>query len=277
MRLRRFREALCVLGVGALLAGCAPTYRPDQLLTAIEGICEREHHFHVKAKQIGRTIAIQFNHPDILKRDGEQFTLSDSANEILGNLIEAIHRVCLSSSASVDFYVVLVSDPAAPGIYLTVIRCMEDVRRANANMLPPTEFFLRTILDLKYVGVPSMNFDQVILNDIKLEQFLSWQLAKRIQTRIAEGLQRKGITTAEVGPCAGEFHNGEFAFTLNVTSKPNAKADQALVQGIFQEATDVVAQVLSGYQFQNFQAVRLIHPETGRSLLLPKTRLELFR
>lgn len=148
---------------------------------------------------------------------------------------------------------------------------------ANANMIPPTEFFSRTLLDLKFVGLPTMTLDQIVLNDIQLEQFLSWQLAKRIQSRIAESLQAHGMTNAEVGSFGGEFHNGEFAFTLNVTPKPGAQFDDQLLQQIFEEATGLVAQVLSQYHFQNFQAVRLIHPSTGRSLILPKTRLEIFR
>ena len=269
---------LVLLLGGLLLPGCAPTYRPDQLLQAIQTICANEHRFQVTARQAGHTIAIHLSHEGVLTQEGGQITLDPSANEVLGDLIEAIHRVILSSNAKIDFYLVLVSDPKVPGAYLTMVRYVEDVRRANANMLPPTEFFLRTIFELKYVGVPVTTIDQLILSDIKLGQFLSWQLAKRIQARLADALRQRGMLSVDVGPCAGEFHNGEFTFTLNV-APPNAETQltDAQVQEIFSDASSVIAQVLSGYDFKDFDHVRLVHPPTGRSILLPKARLQLLR
>lgn len=272
---RSFVLASCAVALAALNA-CSPSYREDQLISEIERICAAEYRYEVSARKIGQTIAVHLHHPGILHQEENQIGLAPDANEILGNIIEVIHRVTLSSDATVNFYLLLVSDPAVPGAYLTVVRYVDDVRRAHANMIPPTELFSRTILDLKFMGVPSIQLDQITLNDIRLEQFLSWQLSKRIQARLSDTLQRRGMPLAEVGPCAGEFRNGEFVFTLNVTPRGVPFKDEQ-VQQIFQDATSVIAQVLSGYRFNDFTTVRLIHPPTGRNLLLPKTRLELFR
>ena len=127
------------------------------------------------------------------------------------------------------------------------------------------------------MNLPGLTLDQLAIQDIQLEQFLSWQLAKRIQARLAEQLQSRGMSTAEVGQCVGEYKSGEFAFTLNVTQQPDLHADDALISQIFQDAAGVVAQVLSDYRFETFEAIRLIHPATGRNVFLPKTRLEIFR
>lgn len=267
-----WRVGLCV-GLGA----CSPTYRQEHLIEAIQQICENEYHFNVSTRQVGQTIAVHLHHDGILNQVGTQIGLSPSATEVLGNLIEAIHRVILSTDASISFYLVLVSDPTVPGVSLTLVRYLEDVRRANANMIPPTEFFSRTIFELKYLGTHTISLEQLILNDIQLEQFLSWQLGKRIQTRLTERLRLQGTSTAQVGECVGEFRNGEFAFTLNVTTTPGLEFDDRLIQQIFEDATTEIAQVLSGYRFEGFEAIRLIHPPTGKSLLLPKTRLSLFR
>ena len=275
---RRNGLVACVcVSISVVLLGCSPTYRRDQLVQVIQQICATDYHLTVSARETGQTIAVHLHHEGILEQHGNQIGLSPSANEVLGNLIEGIHRVILSTDAPINFYIVLVSDATVPGAYLTLIRYVEDVRRANANMLPPTEFFSRTIFDLKFVGGPSIGLDQLALNDIQFEQFLSWQLAKRIQAHLTEQLQRHGIPLAEVGPCVGEFRDGEFAFTLSVTPRPGLPVDDVLIQQVFQDATSVIAQVVSGYRFNNFEAIRLIHLPTGRSLLLPKTRLELFR
>jgi hypothetical protein len=275
-----------LLGAGlAVLApvGCSPSYRQDQVISTLQSICADEYKLHVTAKQVGQTLAVHLHHDGILQQQGNQVGLTDNAQEILGNLIEAIHRVVLSSDARINFYLVLVSDSTIPGAYLTILRYMEDVRRANANMLPPTEFFHRTIFDLKFVGGGTVGLDQFDVNDITLEEFLSWQLARRIHTHLTEELAKHGVN-AEVGQCSGEFQNREFAFTVTVAPPaigaqvPTEQSiDESLIQQVFQDTTSVIAQVLTDYQFNRFDSVRIVHMPTGRSLNLPRARLELFR
>lgn len=282
MRIPGRRVWLCVAAAAAVAGGCSPSYRQDQVLTSLQTICAHDYKLKVTAKQVGQTLAVHLHHDGILQQTGNQVGLTDTAQEILGNLIEAIHRVVLSSDAPIRFYLVLVSDSTIPGVYLTILRYMEDVRRANANMLPPTEFFHRTIFDLKFVGGAALGLEQFNVSDITLEEFLSWQLARRIHTHLTEQLAQHGMA-AEVGQCSGEFQNGEFAFTVTVApplaaAQPSQEPliDESLIQQVFQDTTGVIAQVLSDYQFNRFDAVRIVHMPTGRSLHLPKTRLEVF-
>jgi hypothetical protein len=268
---------VCVLALSLSLGGCGPTYRQDQLIQAIQQICATEYHLTVSARQAGQTLAVYLHHSGVLQQVGNQVAFAPSANEVLGNLFEVVHRVILSSDSSIRFYVVLISDPAVSGVYLTFVRYLEDVRRVNANLLTPTEFFNRTVFDMKYANVPVLNLDELILNDIQLEQFLSWQIAKRIQISLTDKLQEDVTPAVEVGPCAGEFRDGEFAFTLNIAPKAGLTVSDEELQQFFEDATTVIAQVLSGYRFEDFEAIRLIHPSTGKNLILPKTRLEVFR
>ena len=261
-----------------LISGCAPSYRREDVARSVQELCQTEHHLDVSARQVGDTVAVHLRYEGILERQGNQIGLASNANEVLGNVLEVLHRVLLSSQPMMRFYLLLVSDPKVPGAYLTVVRYMEDVRRANANMIPPTELFARTILDLKYdANLPAINFDQVVLNDIQLQQFLSWQLAKRIQGHLTTALQQQGLSVADVGPCQGDFRNGEFVFTLNVNVPADSAKQPDVTQRIFQEATGVISKVLAGYRFDAFNAIRLLHPSTGRSLLLPRSSLDLFR
>ncbi len=261
------------LGLGA----CSPTYRQDQLIESIQGISAKEYRFKVSARRVGQTLAVHLDHQGILQQVGSQVGVAPSANEIIGNLIEVIHRVVLSSDSEIRFYVALISDPNVPGVFLTVIRDLDDVRRVNTSMIPPTEFLSRTVFDLRYAETASQSLEQLIPTDIRLEQFLAWQLTKRIQARLTNRFQLEGLGGADVGQCAGEFRNGEFVFTLNIAPKLGRQFTDDRIHQIFEEATGEIAQVLSGYHFKDFEAIRLIHPLTGRIVLLPKTRLDLFR
>ncbi len=273
------RALCCLLGVAWLSSGCAPSYRKEQLTQAIEQICKTEYHYSVSARVDGQTLAVLLQHDGILEQVGGQVSLSEGANEILGNMIEVLHRVLLSTEAPIQFYVLLVYDRSVPGVYLNLVRYIDDVRRANAQMLAPTEFFSRTLLDLKMVPGPSIDLSKLPLRDIRLEEFLSLQLAKRIQSRLVERQQHAGAASVDVGQCEGKFQDGEFTFALNVTPHPGVSAplDETRLQALFQDATAVIAEVLASYQFDRFTSVRLIHPPTGRTLLLPKTRLDIFR
>ena len=138
---------LCGLAVlTGLASGCSPTYRTGQLAQAIEQICATEHQLTISVRQIGRTVAVQLHRPGILQQEGTSVGLSESATEVLGNVLEAVHRVIFSSEDPVQFYFLLVSDPTVPGVYLTLIRHVEDVRRANANVIPPTELLLPMLM-----------------------------------------------------------------------------------------------------------------------------------
>ena len=272
------RTLACLLLASLWLGACAPSYRKDEVVQAIQQICQDEYHLDVTARLVGEPLAIQLNYDGILVASGNHVELAPTANEVLGNVIETVHRVLLSTDGNVHFYLVLASDPKVPGIAFTLVRYLDDVRRANANMLTPTEFYSRTIFDLHYVGSPTMSLDQLVPSGIQMEQFLSWQLAKRIQTRLSETLQKRGVPMDDAVRCAGEFQNGEFVFTLSLEPKADQQQiDPELLQQIFQDAAAVIAQVLSGYRFEKFDTIRLTHPPTGRSLLLPKTRLELLK
>ncbi len=264
--------------VGSLVTGCsAPSYRTEQVPQAIQQICTKDYKLQVSAKRVGETVAVHLQHAGILEQQDGQIRLAASANEVLGNAIEVIHRVLLSSDNPHGFYLFLVSDPSIPGVYLMMVRYLDDVKRVHANSITPTEFFSRTILQLQPANPPLTNLSQVALHDITLEQFLSWQLAKRIQDRLTEHTQQQGLSHVSVGPCVGEFKNGEFAFTLNVIPETGGTLSPEMVDQVFQEATTLIAKVLSAYHFDRFQAIRLIHPSTGRNLQLPKNQLDIFR
>jgi hypothetical protein len=258
---------------GVLTSGCGPTYRREQIVSAIQDICAREYRFDLTARVTGDTLAVHIHHPDLLESVDGHVELQEEANKVLGDVIEAIHRVVLSSDAPYRFYMIVASDPQVPNVALTLVRYFDDVKRANANMLTPTEFYHRTILDLHFVATPTLTLEQVAATDIRLEQFLSWQLSKRIQTKLIESMSRRGeLPAPESIRCTGDYQNGEFIFALSLEQK-----DGTGIQELLQDAASVVAQVLTDYRFDRYDTIRLTHPPSGQSLMLPKTRLQLLK
>ena len=264
--------------VGLLLAvatGCSgrPTYPKAQVAPSLQELLAADG-LTSSVRFIDHTVAVQLAHAGVLAQAGDRIEIGPGFDEVARKLLTQLHRVLLSTDAEVRFYVVLLSDPQAPGAYLTMVRYLDDVRRANANMLDTPEMFARTIFELNLAGPEPLTIDQYVPRDIRLEEFLSWQLARRIHHALAEELQPSG---ASVGRCGGEFENGEFSFTLDVAPAAGGALDDATMQQVFRTSTGVIAKVLSSYRFDDFSAVRLTHPSTGRNLVLPKTSLHVFR
>jgi hypothetical protein len=274
------RSLLLVPLAGALAlwaAGCysGPSYPKAQLKESLQQVME-EDGLQPTVRYIDRTIAVHVPYVGALTQASNQIGLGPNFDEASRKILTALHRVLLSTDAPIDFYVVLLSDPEIPGAYLTMVRYIDDIKRANANMLDVPEMFARTIFELNYVGndLP-VSIEQYVPRDIRLEEFLSWQLARRIQAALSEDLRTTGM--AAVGRCGGRFQDGEFAFTLDVVPTSGAALDDAMLEQVFNVSTNVVAKVLESYEFESFDQVRLIHPLTGRNVVLPKTRLDVFR
>ncbi len=269
---------LAMSRAGALalvVAGCGmePTYRREQVAGAIQQELAGEA-FRTSVHVLDHTLAIHVIADDTMDQSGQELGVGPQFDAVAHALLSAVHRVLLSSDEQIRFYVVLIADPEFPDAAWTIVRYLDDIKRANVNMISTPEMFSRTIFDLNLVGPGPLDLAEYIPRDIELEDFLSWQLARRIQARLAQELQ--DTAAAEVGRCSGEFLDSEFAFQLNVSSGRTA-FDAALVDRLFETAAEVVAQVLSEYGFDRFRGVRLTHPATGRHLVLPKANLELFR
>jgi len=259
----------------SLLSGCdAPSYPKERLVESLQTLFQ-EDHLQASVRFVEHTLAVQLEYPAALAQVGPQIGLGPAFEDATRKALTILHRVLLSTDADVRFYVILLSDSQVPGGYLTIVRYLDDVRRVNANMLDTPEMFARTIFEVNFVGPNKLSIDQYVPRDIRLEEFLSWQIARRIQHKLAETFQDSGA--AEVGRCVGEFQNGEFAFTLNVVPSAEGSLDDDAMREVFKISTNEIAQVLSSYKFDAFNAVRLVHPSTGRNLILPKTRLDVFR
>jgi hypothetical protein len=266
----------CVAVVSVTLLGCSsrPTYPKERLAESLQGLLT-EGHLNASVRYLHHTVAVQVDHPDALTQDDGQLTIGPAFDEVARKVLSSLHRVLLSTDAEVLFYVLLVSDPKIPGAYLTMVRYMDDLRRANANMLDTPEMFARTIFELNLFGPKPLTIEQFVPRDIHLEEFLSWQLARRIQHKLTDELQAAGL--ADVGRCGGEFRDGEFVFTLNVAPTKGDALDEGTIRKVFEESTGVIAHVLQSYRFDAFDGIRLIHLPTGRNFVLPKTRLSVLR
>lgn len=271
---------LCSISCAALLtiSSCsvAPTYRKERVIESIQEVLGHEQ-IDATVRLIDQTLAVQFEYPEALARvgDGTQVGLGPGFDKGARLVITAIHRVLLSSDADIQFYLLLVSDPEIPGAYLTLVRYLDDIRKAYVSIIGSTELMSRTIYELKVVGTESLTLDKHLQAEIQLPDFLTWQLKRRLQQTLTDALQPLGV--ASVGQCQGLFRDGEFAFALNVVPTSGEPLKEETIRLIFETATKLIADVLSDYEFESFDSIHLIHSATGRHFVTPRAGLKFFR
>lgn len=265
-----------IAAIVLVIGGCSadPTYRKEHVSTSLQQILASEG-VTASVRFIDHTLAVGVERAGALTQTNGQIGIGPAFEELSRKTTQSLHRVLLSSDAPVWFYVILLSDPGIKGAYLTIVRYIDDIKRANANMLDTPEMLARTVFDLNLVEAATLTLEQYVPRDIRMEEFLSWQLARRIQQTLMEELQQQG--TAEVGRCGGEFNNGEFAFTLNLAPAGEEALPEETMRQAFQASTKVIAKVLSSYDFKAFESIRLILPTAGRNVVVPKTSLDIFR
>jgi len=270
----RVLACLCLAG---LLASCSPSYTRERLATDLQSLCATEYQLPVRVQLVGHDVTVICAIEGLLKSSGGQveFSPTTKANEQLGNVVEAIHRVTLSVDWPIEFYAIIATDPTVPGAWLMLVRCLEDVRRVYASAIPTMEFFQRTVLNLQYDPAQPLDADRVALRDMTLEQFLTLQMSKRLQNLFRADPHFQ--SAYDVGACVGQFKQGTFQFVVDLAPRRGGPAlTEENTSAIFEEALGVIASVLHDYHFDAFTDVQLLHFPSGKTMGVPKTRLWTF-
>ena len=223
---------------------------------------------------VGGLGAVALRGPGVLEQIGDSLRIGPGFNEAAYKALSAVHQVLLSTDADVHFYLLLVSDPEIPHAYLTLVRYFEDIRKLDVKIIGVSEMMSRTVVELNVVGAEPLTLDTYPPRGIQLSEFLTWQLTRRIQQELMTALEGTGVA---VGRGQGQFQEGEFLFALNIVPMSHGPIDEETMQRAFETTTQLIAEVLSGYEFESFKTIHLVHPLTGRHLIIPRPKLEFFR
>lgn len=262
--------ALLLCAAGLFLSGCSPSYRADTIPQSIKDICKKEYSLDADVKIVDKTLGLEATLDNLIESTGGKAGISKKANEQLGNLITAIHRVILSADKRLDFYVVIAHDRDIPGATFTLVRNTEDVLRANSYDISTTEFFKRTLMDLSLKSDETAQQEDgidFIQHPISLPKFLALQMTNRIQDLFAKsGAATKDKKDMDV---SGRFLQEHFVFLIDTD------LDEDSNFSIFSKAIEEILAVLKGYKFKDYQTIKIIHLPTKKSIELSKEETQL--
>ena len=124
-------------------SGCEkPSFPKAKVVSSVKKICADEYNLDVDVKVAGRTIGVCFEVENLINT---KTGFDEKAVEYLGNILLSVSRVCLSTDADFEFYVVVAKDTSMPGIECLFIRHVYDVKRVPAWERIPQRFFQQAV------------------------------------------------------------------------------------------------------------------------------------
>ncbi|MBI3252567.1 MAG: hypothetical protein HYZ52_04555 [Candidatus Omnitrophica bacterium] len=248
------------------VSGCGPdyTYPANTVPQSIQDICLKENNLAVKARVAGKTVGALLSINDLLDAKGQ---IPRAVHEKMGQVMQAVTRVALSTDLAIDFCEVIVRDRKYLN-ELVILRSLDDTKRANADAIGIEESINRTVFRQgKYrpVGRGNGNF---ILKEVKLEDFLAEQIAQRVRLGFArESREDAEETSSRFVLIEGSFDasHGERVFRFSTLSLQEENPHKTMLD-IFHTASGV----LKDYGFTDYGAIEIQDYLNRQKLTLDK-------
>lgn len=224
-----------------LFSACTSTYPKEKIIPSIVKMCQEEYGLKVIAKMAENTVGVYIALDNLLDQN---LSVSQEAIEKIGNAMLVVQRVVLSTNYNIEFYSLTVVDKKLPSIEFNLSGYIKDIKRAYTLDISRGEYHQRIARDLKLNLSSLVTADNFSVKPIKLADFLAEQIVGRLKANFEED------KTLKVNKIYGEFKEGEFLFSLDISPKEKNKE-------ILKESLTLIDFVLRRYDFQDFKKVEL--------------------
>ncbi|MBI2095145.1 MAG: hypothetical protein HYT89_03150 [Candidatus Omnitrophica bacterium] len=259
----------------SFLSGCGPryTYPAGKVPESIEKICRKEYKIDAQARVAGKTVGALLLADFRPDSNGQ---IPKEIHEKMGQVLQAVTRVALSTDLPLDFCTVVVRDKSQ-GHELVITRSLDDTKRANAEALGMEESMNRTVFGQ---GKAAPGTESFALKDITLADFLTEQIVQRIRFNFAKEAQgpeeampeEAAIQSAVLAD--GSFHGtgGLRTFRFSILSLKSADPKATLLE-VFKTANAV----LEGYRYRDFDGLEIQDYLNRQKLVIDKETLEAYQ
>jgi len=232
------------------LAGCGSkfTYPANGVPKSIEKICRDEFQIDATARIVGKTVGALLYVRSIVDPKGQ---IASEVHDKMGKVMQTVTRVALSTDLQVDYCVVVIRD-TSQGNELTIVRALEDTKRANADAIGIEESINRTLFQQGRTQPNLSNGKNFVLKEIKTENFIAEQIAQRIRFGFAK--DPKDSANKPLNLVDGAFHeeHGKRIFRFSLIALKLDRSHQNILN-VFRTVNEVFA----GYQFASFDELEV--------------------
>ena len=255
-----------------LVMGCGPkyTFPGDTVTKSIEDITRKENKMEVIARVEGRTLGALYYVDDIVDEKGQ---VPKEVHEKMGQIMQAVSRVALSTDRPIDFCVVVIRDRAHLN-ELVVTRSLDDTRRANSEALGVEESINRTLFGQGKYQLAAGKENEFELRDIKMGTFLADQISQRIRFDFLKDAKDDTTHTQSLVLVDGLYDTSsqDKRLRFSVLSLKPTEPRQTMLN-VFH----IVNDVLGGYRFTDFKEIEVLDYLNRQKLVIDREVLEDFQ
>ncbi len=242
---------------GLSLSGCGPkyTYPADSVPPSIEKISREEYKLNVISRTVGRTVVAVYYVDDILDKNGQ---IPKDVHEKMGQIMQVVTRVSLSTDLGVDFCEVVIRDRTHLN-ELTITRSLDDSKRANSDAIGVEESINRTIFAQGKYQLSPEGEKEFSPKEVKIEDFLAEQIAQRVRFSLAkdakESSGEEGAGQQSLVLVDGMFNRSgdgnKFRFSV-LSLKP--EEPQESIRQLLRTANEVIG----AYHIESFDSIEIL-------------------
>jgi len=213
--------------------GCKPTYPRAKVSESIIELCKKEYNTEVKVTFSGKTLGVYMPLDDLLQGYSEP---SEETYKKLGNVLQVLSRVALSTDADFEFITLVAKDSKISGFELVLTRYVEDIKRFMVGDISRGEYIKRMLLETRFdptlllseligkEGRENLKKEEFSIEEVRFPDFIAKQISRRIEDRFNEDKRLKKnfkvvAINGEFIPKVSHMEGGIFKFSLNIVSK----------------------------------------------------------
>jgi len=133
--------------MGTLLTGCGPTYRADRIVDEVQKLNKKEYDIDADVKMVGNTLIVRILVDNLM---GVLLSGDSAEGKKVWDSMTVLSRVCLSTDAPIQFFVVVAADRAEPSNSFVFTRYVEDVKRVMLDDISRGEFLDQTLIEMRF-------------------------------------------------------------------------------------------------------------------------------
>lgn len=188
------KKSLLIIALSSLLtwAGCGklfgPTYPKEEIPSAIQKLCKEEYKINEKidVKIVNKTLGVRIHLDNLLDIN---LKLQEKAVDKLQHLLTIIRRVCLSTDADLDFFVIIGYEKHL-GIEVVFYSYIDDLKKAVAGWMAPEDYFQRLIKTIR--------MDTLHWGNSRIDKFIkdieSGNIVRVIVNNFAKGVKLSNLS-----------------------------------------------------------------------------------
>lgn len=249
------------------LTACTPTFPQEKVSESIIKICKEDYDLDVEVKITGETLGVGIVLDNLIE---ENFYFTKQAKEKMDRIFLTVTRVCLSTDAPLEFFVITCRDIVSE-VDVSFIRYIDDIKKSFFRYISQEDYLNRLVLEI--APQDFWNKDDFPFSEINLSGFLAAQMVQRLNNQINQ--QNLSVPNFYINAIdKKEKNDGLVVFECKLETEENKDSSDYMWDDFLELLMDTVYNVCCKYKFFDYEGLQLLEADGEEIINIKKTALD---